>query len=181
MLTSEVTVSLPQCPSCPICDSKPSRLVFTRDRYNVQECESCAARFLFPQPDDKVLAAIYTGDYFLGSGDSEASGRVGDLKRATARVYLDALCDCVPPAGGRLLEVGCGQGEFLIEAQARGYDVAGVEYAAPAAARANAALSCDVVRVGELHSAGFSGEAFDAVVFCDVIEHVRNPVQFVRE
>ena len=43
-------------------------------------------------------------------------------------------------AGKKLLEVGTGLGNLLLEARARGYDVSGVEYGAALAARANARL-----------------------------------------
>ena len=84
-----------------------------------------------------------------------------------------------PGAGRRLLDVGCGSGEFLIRMRERGWDVVGVEPDPVAAAGARAG-GLDV-RDGMLDDARFAGESFDAIVLSHVIEHVHDPVALLRE
>ena len=48
----------------------------------------------------------------------------------------------------RLLEVGCGLGNLLVEAQARGYDVTGIEYSESSVRAANANLGATRVLQG---------------------------------
>lgn len=81
---------------------------------------------------------------------------------------------------GRLLEVGCGKGEFLIAAQERGFRVEGLEISEDSVANANKQLGAPVVHLGDIESVPLSSPQFDVVVFCDVIEHVRDPRAFIR-
>ena len=106
------------------------------------------------------------------------------LKRATAAGYLDrmeAYRGWTPETrkGKRLLEIGSGLGNMLIEARERGYDVTGVEYASASVARANARLGQDVVVQGTVESAPLGEGTFDVCVFADVIEHTRDPLAVV--
>jgi 2-polyprenyl-3-methyl-5-hydroxy-6-metoxy-1,4-benzoquinol methylase len=143
-----------------------------------------------PQPSDAELAAIYTDHYFLGTApqgtpDTGAFEReVNTLKRATAAGYLDRIetyrgWTAETRRGKKLLEVGSGLGNLLIEARERGYDVTGVEYALPSVDRANARLGAPVVVQGTVESAPLEAGTFDVCVFADVIEHTRDPLAVV--
>jgi SAM-dependent methyltransferase len=74
-----------------------------------------------------------------------------------------------------LLEVGSGLGNLLVEAQARGYDVTGVEYSGTSVRIANEKLGAARVLQGSLEDHSLPSEQFDVCVLADVIEHTRNP------
>ena len=106
------------------------------------------------------------------------------IKRATAAGYLDrveAYRGWTPQTrhGRRLLEIGSGLGDMLIEARERGYDVTGVEYAQASVDRANLRLGQDIVVRGTVESASLGEGSFDVCVFADVIEHTRDPLAVV--
>jgi SAM-dependent methyltransferase len=146
----------------------------------VHQCRSCGARFFHPQPTDQELAAIYTAGYFLGHESEDARERVAQLKRGTALHHVRTLQEHLGRPTGRLLEIGCGKGEFLLEAQWAGFDVHGLEYSSDAAAAANIRLGADRVQVGQVGVNPLEEAAFDAIVFFDVIEHVRDPLDYMR-
>jgi SAM-dependent methyltransferase len=135
-----------------------------------------------PQPSAAELSAIYDADYFLGAPTPEGRAQMARLKAASARGYLDELRRYRGPHGGRLLEVGCGTGDFLVEAQAAGYDVAGVEVSADAVRAAGARVGEHAVRVGELPTLApqLGVGTFDVCVLWDVLEHARNPLDLLR-
>jgi SAM-dependent methyltransferase len=141
-------------------------------------CADCNFLFLHPQPSDEVLRRIYTDTYFLAATDERMRARVADLKTATAELYLDQLAR-QGIRGGRLLEVGCGDGYLLAAAERRSYKVTGVEYSEYAAQRARAGLTRGQVLVGELSQVDLPSEAFDVCILADVIEHVRDPRSFL--
>ena len=169
---------------CPVCDSNRLHYSFSHQSHRVMRCENCALMFLNPQPSDRELSEIYTAEYFLGHDTEEGRRDSSELKRATARQYLAELTRYNGAPSGqhsRLIEVGCGEGDFLCEAEAAGYDVLGVEYAPAACATANKRLKRGRVEQGELADAKLPDSHFDACVLNDVIEHVRDPLAFLRE
>lgn len=165
---------------CPICPGAPARRTFTKDSYPVYRCMSCACEFLEPQPNDQALSEIYDAEYFLGDHDEASDRRVAALKSATSALYLDRLSTALAGHGRCLVEVGCGSGDLLLQAQSRSFEVNGVEYSTTAAATANRRLGAELVRTGTIENAALPAGHFDAVVACDVIEHTRNPKSFLE-
>jgi SAM-dependent methyltransferase len=114
--------------------------------------------FLNPQPSDDELARIYGADYFLGSDGEEGRLAASEIKRATARFYLSEIHRYRGPESGRLLEIGCGDGDFLVLAEAEGWHVTGVEYSPTACEKARQRLKNGLVQCGELQQAGLAAE-----------------------
>ena len=147
--------------------------------YALRACPECRLEFLDPQPDDSVLAGIYSTGYFLGEGSDAAVARRSKLKSATGALYIDALARLVPPENADLLEVGCGHGEVLMQARKRGFRVSGIEISAHAAAIANRCLGAPAVSVGALETLPLTQDRFGAILAADVIEHVRDPADWL--
>ena len=82
----------------------------------------------------------------------------------------------------RVLEMGCATGFFSRFIAANGCRVVGVEYDPQAAAIARS--HCEQVIVGDLNVSDWKQQIvgrFDAVVFGDVLEHLLDPLQALRE
>jgi SAM-dependent methyltransferase len=135
---------------------------------------------LNPQPSDSALAQIYSANYFLGDGIPEQEAINSEMKRATGRLYLDLLESYAVTRGEKLLEVGCGHGDFLVEAQARGFEVTGVEISPDAAKVAHSKLGNGSILCGEIDQVDLPPQSFDVCILSDVIEHTRNPVRFLE-
>lgn len=80
---------------------------------------------------------------------------------------------------GRLLEIGCGNGERLTFLKEIGWNTQGIEPDPKAAAIARA--KGHQIMVGTLGSQVFPMECFDAILMSHVIEHIQNPRVTVRE
>ena len=87
-------------------------------------------------------------------------------RRRVIRAELDRL---PLPAGGRVLDAGCGSGRTLDELRDYG-EVCGIELSPEAAAVARARGDLDV-RVGRLEELPWEAGTFDLITCLDVIEH----------
>ena len=96
------------------------------------------------------------------------------IKRGTAQRYLQRLSG-YGVTQGSLLEIGCGDGDQLVEAELAGFRVTGIEYSPFAAEKARSKLKSGRVHVGDIHTVDLGDERFDVCIMADVIEHVRSP------
>jgi len=173
----------PRLGACPLCSHEHLDYQFTHAGTPVVRCDGCGLLLRNPQPSDAELAEIYTEHYFLGSGDGSKDliQETSRLKRATAASYLDEVEGHLGKApaeigGLKLLEIGSGLGNLLVEAVARGYDVTGVEHSESSVRAANKELGAPRVIQGSIDTVDLPDASFDVAVLADVIEHTRDPV-----
>ena len=149
-------------------------------------------RRLDPLPHDDELSAYYESKYYdliqKGGRALElqkliAGGKEGNATRAWLRHTLyDTILSALDSApGNRLLDVGCGIGEFISYANECGLQTQGVEPAVQAVELAKS----QGLRVEQGDLASFTAEnhnsVFDAVVFLNVIEHSPQPMTLLQQ
>jgi 2-polyprenyl-3-methyl-5-hydroxy-6-metoxy-1,4-benzoquinol methylase len=83
-----------------------------------------------------------------------------------------------PNSQGRLLDIGCGEGEFLAHMQALGWSVEGIEPNSDAVATARARGVA--VIGGTLNETSLTPQSFNAITFRLVFEHLRDPRAALR-
>jgi SAM-dependent methyltransferase len=171
----------PAVKTCHVCEGTRIYYLFSAGDYRVVRCDDCDLVFLNPQPSNEELARIYDADYFLGSESESGRRAAGEIKQATAKGYLSEIARYRGSAPGQVLEVGCGDGDFLELAETAGWDVTGIEYSPAASERARRRLKKGQVHCGELAQASLPADQFDLCVVSDVLEHVRSPLGFLRE
>ena len=175
--------------------------------WSLHRCLDCSAAFLDPRPDRQTIGRAYSAYYThtesapapesahtrAAARNGYLNGRYGyDFTPASRlgpvlarlfpkkRSYADRLVRNLhlPSGGGRLLDVGCGQGTFLGEMCQAGWHVKGIEPdpSAAAVARANG-----VSVVNEpFEETSLPRQSFDAVTMNHVIEHFHDPIEALR-
>ncbi len=141
-------------------------------RYRLVRCVHCGLVRSDPVADAEILAGLYAKSTF--TYDAE----VDSLKTTYGR-YMHLL-EHYGARGGAFLEVGCGNGFFLEEAQRQGYTVRGVEPSAEAIAKAapsvRGGIVCDIMRPGL-----FAADSFDVICIFQTFDHLPDPGSVLDE
>ncbi|MBM4339267.1 MAG: class I SAM-dependent methyltransferase [Deltaproteobacteria bacterium] len=161
--------------SCPVCGEVEYRFLHREGEFQMVKCSSCQFIYLNPRPTNKSLLHFYQG--YLPEGESS----VDAWQRMMQSVFQKAanLIDHYKKRG-RLLDIGAGFGFFLSEMKERGWEVAGVEISQKALAYARDVLRL-TVHEGPLEKIGFPESGFDVVSGFYVIEHLPQPIEFLKE
>ena len=139
-------------------------------------------RRITPSPSAEALKAFYAGEYFQASHGTyaQAYSEVEIAHRGLlARLLLAAIGEARGgKAGGKLLEIGCGEGWFLSNADDASYAVQGIDFSQDGLARFNGQF-LDRCRFGDafeiLDSLIDEGAQTDVVVMEHVLEQVVDP------
>jgi len=149
----------------------PSEVFHTSTRRYVA-CPVCGLVFLSPRPSSTRVEEYYRESYDESYGAAESSA---DRQPVFASVLAHLLDWRRPP--GRLLDIGCGDGAFMMLCREAGWTCAGVEVSQGAAVRARA-KGCTVISPVELGQSTVG--RFDVVTLVNVLEAVTDPAAIVR-
>jgi SAM-dependent methyltransferase len=153
--------------NCPLC-ADPSKPLFEKDGYAVNECTACGHQFAAIETSANHAAAIYTDTYFFGGGagyDDYLSE--DDLLIEHGSRYGKMLHRYL--SNGTVLDVGSAAGFIVKGLGQQGWDVKGIEPNATMAAHAREKLQVDV-RVGTFEAYDCS-EQVDVITMIQVIAH----------
>ena len=168
--------------SCDLCGADnpvpvlvgPDRQLGGQEQFTLVRCCHCGLIYQSPQPTD--LGSYYPQSYApFGQVQQKATSRISAYLQARDEQALRRLIGWA----GRVLEVGCATGDYLLMLRQRGWEVTGLEPSDHAAAIARQ-RGLDV-RTGVLLDAHLPAEAFDLVLLRHVLEHVPSPSATLSE
>jgi ubiquinone/menaquinone biosynthesis C-methylase UbiE/CTP:molybdopterin cytidylyltransferase MocA len=170
---------------CPVCNGKFIHYAFSLENHRIVKCDGCGFMGINPQPTDQEIENIYSDNYFLLSNSKEGEKHSRYLKYTTAQNYLNLLEKYLKNTeqtlkGSRLLEIGIGFGDFLLAAKNRGCLVTGIEYSKSAIERARIKVGDSVTLIQGGVSNLSPTDRFDIIVFNDVLQNVRDPLNFMK-
>ena len=159
---------------CPVCGSGELRDLFA----GIQECQHCQLAFvnpLRPYRGEHESREYFLNDYLrLHAANRDNSLAERRAHMAEMRRYFQL------PEHARLLDVGCALGFMLQEAKAAGWEAIGIETSGFAAEYASQHTECQVYQ-GTLQQVALPSESFDVVTLMDVLEHIAEPLDLMRE
>jgi 2-polyprenyl-3-methyl-5-hydroxy-6-metoxy-1,4-benzoquinol methylase len=160
---------------CPICQSKNWKPFFevtdhsiSKEKFPLIKCEGCGLVITSPRPDDDKLGHYYqSDDYISHSGKSNNSINKIYLqaRKISLRWKLNIIQHQKP--SGKLLDIGCGTGEFLDTMKTAGWEISGVEPSATARNKAEQLLNQSINENLETAIG-----PFDIITLWHVLEHL---------
>jgi SAM-dependent methyltransferase len=153
---------------CPLCGGTRRRDVVDSGDWRLVRCLLCGLYYRNPLPAEKVRHHydwVYENDF--------TSDHIDDRRRS---VFAGFLADFPPRGEARLLDIGCGTGEFLARARERGWSVSGVEISPHGAALARRRGLTVHAAVDDLEDG-----AYDVVTLWNVIDLFARPLDEMRQ
>lgn len=172
---------------CILCDHTdfvrlPYHYCYNGKQIDIVRCKHCKLGTLHPMLSSDEILSFYDGDYFqhdyhCGVSDGTYVDNIEQM-RADFQPTLKLIKKYQP--NGDFLEIGCAGGAVLLEAKMAGYTTVGVELSAEMAKWGRDNLGIDI-RPGRFEDQQFLNNSFDVVFLGDVIEHLHEPKQVLKE
>jgi 2-polyprenyl-3-methyl-5-hydroxy-6-metoxy-1,4-benzoquinol methylase len=172
---SEETALVP----CPVCGRSTNKRVLDCDGFAYVRCTACAQVFQNPQPTQRDLILRYGDGYFEYERTNEENF-FQLMKLALDDVNFSAHTIRLKKEAKSIVDIGCATGMLIHSFQSAGWIAKGVEVCEPSAQHGIRERGVDI-HIGTLESASFEDKSFGVVHSSHVIEHLSDPVAFVRE
>lgn len=163
--------------TCPLCNS--SHIGSVREQHEVEgttydlyECTECRVQFWVPFKNPG--AAWYEHDERYADRNSNPI-RKPNKKHKDVLTFLEKQ-------PGRVLDVGCGVGNFLAAAKEKGWDGWGIDFDHDAIAAGRRLFGLEHLTVASLQEFvdANPNQQFDLITFFDVFEHIDNHREFLE-
>lgn len=166
---------------CPVCDSENFEPhlrcedhAVSREIFSIAKCNHCQLLLTSPRPNNDQMPRYYASPAY--------TSHIGTAATLLDRAYLSVRAFTLKwktnvvqsnmhhSTGKRLLDFGCGTGEFLRTAKSQGWDITGMEPAQQA--RSNAAPNIAGSIKSSLQQVVEENKPFDAITLWHVLEHI---------
>lgn len=168
--------------SCVICNSEKYKIIcknrdyrygLSKESFRLVKCVECGLICLNPRPPEKTLRKFYPKEYYrvsFGSIEEKLSKYLSDQKIFSLTKIKKT---------GKLFDIGCGTGDFLLQMKNRGYDVYGIDIS-PQACKIARKKGLKVYN-DDLKKHHFPAKSFDIITLWHVFEHLYNPSDTLKE
>ncbi|MGC8865063.1 MAG: class I SAM-dependent methyltransferase [Bacteroidales bacterium] len=122
---------------CPLCDSRVDvfrvyrtlDFFLSKEEFEIWECDHCKIRYTHPFPSLSDLAKYYKSPEYFSHAQHRKNlfSLLYDTIRSINVKWKANQIKAFYPIQGKILDVGCGAGSFLVEMKKRGWECTGVE------------------------------------------------------
>ena len=165
---------------CPFCESENTRsylklkdYFLSQEDFEILECDNCKLLFTTPRPDASVIGNYYKSEDYL-SHNEHKKGLVPWIYNQVKKVNISNKYKiaCKGFTKAKLLDFGCGVGDFLHYAQQNGCEITGCDMSEDARKYASEKLGKTIVSPDEIFALPHS--TFDVITMWHVLEHIDN-------
>jgi ubiquinone/menaquinone biosynthesis C-methylase UbiE len=147
----------------------------SHETFSLSKCQNCELLITTPRPsnielDKYYVSAAYTSH--IGKAKTIVDKLYLAARNYTLKWKLSLVKKNTQIHGKRLLDFGCGTGEFLKVAKSDGWQILGMEPSAHARRQSNTTVSNEIK--SSLHEVINANVQFDAITLWHVLEHVED-------
>ena len=163
---------------CPICNNKNLSIklkscdyFLSQQPFNIVECNECGFLFTNPRPVESDAAQYYESEEYLSHNQEQKS--LLNLMYKVVKSFTiknKAFLIAKNSKDKKILDIGCGTGDFLNVLQKRGYDVIGVEPNKMARESAQAQYGLNIHST--ISNDSIKENSVDIITMWHVLEHV---------
>jgi len=162
---------------CSLCGGDERDPVVADNGLQVVRCKSCKLVYVNPRPTEDALLDLYGEYHSRDGGDENSWAKLMRYVFKESASVLEAARNGKGP--GRLLDVGCGFGDFVAEMRVRGWRAEGLD---PSRRVIGVASGKGLpVRLGTLESLDPTNGQYDAITLFYVLEHLPDPMEALRK
>jgi 2-polyprenyl-3-methyl-5-hydroxy-6-metoxy-1,4-benzoquinol methylase len=147
--------------------------------HKVIKCKKCGHTQLYPIPSPKEDKEFYEKEmqnvginYYFKLNELRRLNAV-DVKRRTTLIRK------LIQKNKKILEIGSGDGFFLEEMQKHGYNMTGIEISKQRRIKSKKITNVKVLNIDLVENVP-NIDSYDGIVLFQVLEHIRDPVNFLR-
>lgn len=167
--------------TCYICGANKSRLLCEIPTGRIVRCCECETVYRAKVITGDDYGRLYQSEATMETPFYMANKMAGDPKIEPMPTFARGLTRLEKlRRPGRLLDIGCSYGAFMLLAQKAGWVSSGVELSKSTATFAREERHLDVF-TGTVEQAAYPNGHFDVVTLWDVIEHFDDPISTMAE
>jgi 2-polyprenyl-3-methyl-5-hydroxy-6-metoxy-1,4-benzoquinol methylase len=162
---------------CPVCGKsnfspflQGSDFFLTKEEFTIVSCESCGLKFVNPRPDATEIGKYYASPDYVSHGGKKnvLNFLYSQVRKFSIRKKYKLVKTMAK--GRKLLDIGCGTGEFLLYCKQNGFDVTGIEPGEKPRNFARESYKLDIYGEEELNN--LVRPEFDVITLWHVLEHI---------
>lgn len=163
---------------CPWCESENAQLhielkdlFLTQEPFKILECKDCGLLYTTPRPIKEKIGKYYKSEKYYSHQENKA-GFIPKVYEKVKSINLKNKYNIVTEktTKGKILDIGCGVGDFLHTMELKGWECTGVEPSEEAKAIARKRIKAELFTSEEQEN--LIDSSFDIITMWHVLEHV---------
>lgn len=173
--------------ACPFCKNQTTSSttfpenIFNSKTFNYRRCKECKLVYLNPFPDGDDYIAMYPPAYHDGVVDKTLQADISKKKpglRFSYKHQFDLIRNQVGPTAS-ILDYGCGNGNFMVNAIHHGFKCDGAEFSPEYLLALKKAIPESSFFTVDMLLQEPVGK-YDVIRLSNVLEHLTEPVEIIR-
>jgi len=165
---------------CPNCGSSSCVTKFIEPPFQIVKCTNCALVYLGNPPDEGLIYEQYYESIEPDGRNYRADSEDPHLAELYAINTQRSVCIAALRPSGRLLDVGCGRGNFLATVRNFGFEAHGIDISDRAIAYAQNQFKVNA-RVATLDDEVNTHNHYDVITLWHVLEHFVDPFKHLQQ